>query len=443
MPRYQTLKGSMNPFDNNRPVLNSSDRIRNKKSKYIYAAAKQKFQTKRRCNGKNIKYYKKGAVRSVANYKLQQDLARGNVLCEDCDDKGSLCKGISNKTSLNSIQMGNNKVSEFWGGGGLTYGNWTYNFNDLVQSIAKPVIQSDISGVWGGSSTDINKSDLSGGTMLPGSTPSANMPYGYINNLIKIPRNLNGTGIVIDPSNILFPDNTCGLAPYMRLSNLKMTLVVSAVLPMPIISTPSTPVLPASTYYKCNDLSSNLLNEYTIYLLDKYNWAHPRAIGVIKRTCCKRKIDKVAIWNPPPTGPGWPPTAGAQRSNVGLFDIYIELFSISDYEFLNSILGKSPFFNPAADIPFVGIPIVPIGWGIEHTYDYSFHYFQNSNPSSFNIIWQYTIESIKIFQGTCDFNQTTGNKTKQSYMSCLEDGTKKINFTPISKFMTLRSPPNI
>ena len=65
MPRYQTLKGSMNPFDNNRPVLNSSDRIRNKKSKYIYAAAKQKFQTKRRCNGKNIKYYKKGAVRSV------------------------------------------------------------------------------------------------------------------------------------------------------------------------------------------------------------------------------------------------------------------------------------------------------------------------------------------------------------------------------------------
>jgi len=71
MPRFANIKGSMNPFDNNRPVLNSSDRTRNKKSKYIYAAAKQKFQTKRRCNGKNIKYYKKGMVRSVANYKLQ------------------------------------------------------------------------------------------------------------------------------------------------------------------------------------------------------------------------------------------------------------------------------------------------------------------------------------------------------------------------------------
>ena len=39
------------------------------------------------------------------------------------------------------------------------------------------------------------------------------------------------------------------------------------------------------------------------------------------------------------------------------------------------------------------------------------------------------IESVRIFQGTCDNNQTTGNKVDQSYMSCLEDGTKKIKFT--------------
>ena len=278
--------------------------------------------------------------------------------------------------------------------------------------------------------------------MLPDSKPPANMPYGYINNLIKIPRNFDGTGIVIDPSNILFPDNPCSHAPYLQLSKLKITLVVSAVLPMPINTTPTTPVLPPSTYYKCNDSSLNLLNGHTIYLLDKYNWAHPVASGVIKHTCCKGTIDTVAIWNPPATGPGWPPTAGAKRSNVGLFDIYIELFSIPNYLFLSSILGKSPFFNPAADIPFVDVYLLPWGWP-ENTYDFSFHYFQNSNPSSFNIIWQYTIESIKIFQGTCDDNQTTGNKTKQSYMSCLEDKTRKINFTPTSKFMTLKSPPNI
>ena len=38
------------------------------------------------------------------------------------------------------------------------------------------------------------------------------------------------------------------------------------------------------------------------------------------------------------------------------------------------------------------------------------------------------VESVKIIQGLPNLNQTVGNTTKQSYMSCLEDGTKKINF---------------
>jgi hypothetical protein len=422
MPRFVNLKGSMNPFDNNRPVLNSSDRTRNKKSKYIYAAAKQKFQTKRRCNGKNIKYYKKGTVRSVANYKLQQDLARGNVLCEDCDDKGSLCKGISSEKALHSIQMGNNKVSEFWGGGGLTQGIWIFDINDLVQSIAQPVIQSDISGIWGPASPpEVSKVDVSG--VLPGSDPPANMPYGYINNLIKIPRNLNGSGIAIDPSNILFPANPCGIAPYMRLSKLKMTMIVSAVLPMPFPPFLPWDGPPPSNYYKCKDSSSNFLIGHTITLMNDANWDQPVANGVIKRTCCKRTIDRVSVWNPEPWT--W---AGSKVPNVGLFDIYIELFSIPNYKFLNSVLGKNPFYNPAIDIWYVDPLFAPQGWP-PHTGDFSFHYLQNSVPPSFNIIWQYTVESIKIIQGTCDFNQTTGNKTKQSYMSCLEDKTKNINFT--------------
>jgi hypothetical protein len=41
------------------------------------------------------------------------------------------------------------------------------------------------------------------------------------------------------------------------------------------------------------------------------------------------------------------------------------------------------------------------------------------------------IESFKLIQGTIPpgLNQTKYNATKQSYMSCLEDGTRKINFT--------------
>jgi len=429
MPRFANLKGSMNPFDNNKPVLNSSDRTRNKKSKYIYAAAKQKFQTKRYCNGKNIKYYKKGTVRSVTNYKLQQDLAIGNVLCEDCDDKGLLCKGVANKYALASIHMGNNNVSEFWGGGGLTHGIFTADINDLVQSIAQPVIQADISGVWGPASPpEVSKADLSG-AILPDSIPPANMPFGYIDNLIKIPRNLDGNNIVIDPSNILFPDNPCSRAPYLKLSKLKITLVVSAVLPMPIdAGFPGDP-LPESDYYKCEGSKkyNNLLNGYTIVMGDATgdDW-RPVAAGVIKTACCKRTIDEVSIWNPHPFPP-FPLATNPKVSNVGLFDIYIELFSITDYTFLNSVLGISQFFNP--DFYFSSnFPFYTFGWP-PHTSDFYFHYLQNTVPTAFNFIFQYTIESIRIFQGTCDDNQTTGNKTKQSYMSCLEDGTKKIKFT--------------
>ena len=39
------------------------------------------------------------------------------------------------------------------------------------------------------------------------------------------------------------------------------------------------------------------------------------------------------------------------------------------------------------------------------------------------------MESFRIFQGSCELNQTKHNATKQSYMSCLENKTRKINFT--------------
>ena len=47
----------MNPFNNNYPNLNASDRIRDKKSAHIYATAKKQFQTKRTCKKKNIRYH--------------------------------------------------------------------------------------------------------------------------------------------------------------------------------------------------------------------------------------------------------------------------------------------------------------------------------------------------------------------------------------------------
>ena len=105
------LKG-MNPFSNNKPRLTASERIRNKRDATIYQAEKQRFQNKKTCGNKNVKYYDNGTIRSMKSYKLQKSLARGNVLCEDCDDKGLLCGGVKNHDALASIQMGNNVVSE-------------------------------------------------------------------------------------------------------------------------------------------------------------------------------------------------------------------------------------------------------------------------------------------------------------------------------------------
>ena len=76
------------------------------------------FKLHDHCNTKNIKYYKKGTVRSVSNYKLQQDLARGNILCEDCNNRGNLC-GTIDESNLIQVHMHNNQYSEFYGGGTL------------------------------------------------------------------------------------------------------------------------------------------------------------------------------------------------------------------------------------------------------------------------------------------------------------------------------------
>ena len=149
MPRGQPLN-TMNPFSNNKPRLTASERIRNKRDAAIYQGEKQRFHRgKNKCRNRNVKFYKNGKVRSVVNYKMQKSLARGNVLCNDCDDKGNLCAAPSKKDDLASIYMGNNNYSEFWGGqavvyDGLLFGGWNQRPGDVL-------INSDISGVWGGS----------------------------------------------------------------------------------------------------------------------------------------------------------------------------------------------------------------------------------------------------------------------------------------------------
>ena len=94
MPRYQQLKGSMNTFNNNKPVLSASERLKNKRDKTIYQSQKKNYQSRKQCGMNNVKYYDNGTVRNVKNYKLHNSLSKGVVLCEDCDKNGTFCKPL-------------------------------------------------------------------------------------------------------------------------------------------------------------------------------------------------------------------------------------------------------------------------------------------------------------------------------------------------------------
>jgi hypothetical protein len=407
----------MNPFRSSNPNLSSSDRTRDKKSTYIYAAAKKKFQTKRPCNTKNIKYYKKGTVRSIANYKLQQDLARGNVLCEDCNNRGDLCGSI-NPSALIRVHMHNNSYSVYRGGSTLvpdiSFNNPTISVT-FTQSKAFHVINSDVSGVWGiASPPEVSKSDLSN-AVIPNSDPSLNMPFGYINNLIDIPRNLDGSGIVIDPSNILFSDNACGIHSYFRThTDIKTNIVLRGTLDLSLnISIPTG--IPFEHKDNCKDPSyNNLIDSFVQIIIDPdfpgYTTVQGVLYGRITDVCCLNNFDGVP----------W-------------MDIYIEIDNISDYDTLSYLINNNPQYrgsnwktiNPGGGgADYAGV-FGPFKWGIP----WVLVVYEKQINAARSVTVNGYFESMRIFQGTCENNQTTGNKVDQNYMSCLEDGTKKIKFT--------------
>ncbi len=461
MPRYQNLKGSMNTFDNNRPVLSSSERLKNKRDKTIYQAEKQHFQSKRKGGNKNVKYYDNGTIRSMQGYKLQQSLARGNVLCEDCNDRGTLC-GSTTRSNFSKIGMSNNLLSEFWGGGGVGWNDWNNLY--MSQTPGFNVIQSDISGVWGQASLhEINKSDLSGGSIIPNSNPPIPMPYGYVNNLIKIPRNLDGNLVVVDGSNVLFPADMCvnlnhlsrkELFPYMNLSNLKTLVKVRGVLP--IVRTQRN----LSVYFfapsTCRDTSYNLLLGSTITMTHRTTAGGPLVdapvifTGTILSLCCVREIDYASLdlcGNLIPYHGGRDVPIGL----VGVFDMYIEVFKLVDQPALSAIVNSIPN-NPNGtgsgvdpDFPDAGETINGDGgwqwWDLQTRRcrktvapRFFFSYAKVYMPPVgivgplFHRMQDNLVESVKMIQGLPNLNQTVGNTTKQIYMSCLEDGTKKINF---------------
>ena len=449
----------MNPFSNNRPRLTASEGIRNKRDKTIYQAEKQRFQNHKTCGNKNVRYYDNGTIRSIQGYKLQQSLARGNVLCEDCNDRGMLCGKILNKDALGTIRMGNSALSEYWGGGILVA---TKNGDEINVSYNNgwPVVTTDVSGTWDPSGTNW-KGDIS-----PGCTDCS---YGYVDNQIAIPRNLDGSGIVIDPSNILFPDELCDPFRYLQKSYLKTYLVIRGAIDLfnqtntgaPgsqedfVVLLDTLPLGPQSCDFSLEPFGGPPGPIYRhgvgteVYLSEDIS-KNVIVNGRVKSLCCIKEI-KMNWGGHPMVNNVTPPPLTQQLNTVGIFDMYVELSYLSDMSFLSKLINYKPQYyqdklfpgstgnNSGWDWMPLCSAAVPSACNTHHApFFLAILNFLNAEPApgfpgytlESHTTYNY-IESFNLIQGTIptSFNQTKYNATKQSYMSCLEDGTRKINFT--------------
>jgi len=398
MSEYEGLPlKTMNPFSNNKPRLTASERIRNKRDATIYNAEKQKFQESKKynCTKGGVKFYKNGKIKSMISYKLQKSLARGSILCEDCNDKGLLCKPPDNKDGLGKINMGNNIVSEFWGGG-----NFEYNSGNFEQRATENTfIISDISGSWvdGGS----NSKAIIGPN---GSIGPINIPYGYGINFIKIPRNLNGIGVVLDPSDQLFPNNYCDPFRFMNFGHLKTYLILT--MAVPVKASPG--VIVKSQPDTCDSSLNEVLVNSFLTIQDANG---PASVwftsGQVNSLCCVGTFNLLEPYLLAPQV--------VSSGSFGLFDVYINLFNVANWDKINTLLNDK--YELASDGTSKWNEITD--WDIVFKKDDIY-----TLPFAF-------VRKIKLIQGTIppSKNQTLYNSTQQSYMSCLENGTRKINFT--------------
>jgi len=432
MPRFENLKGSMNPFSNNRPRLTASERIRNKRDATIYQAEKSKYQASRKCynGGKNIKYYKNGTVKSTINHEMNQKLARGAVLCEDCDKNGTLCKPLLTQKKNTKINMGNNSLSVLSMDSGIipSGGNSATNVQDTT------VIISDISGVWGGSPTDISKSLIGPGGQITVPTGFIPIPYGYIRNLLKIPRNLDGSGVIIDPSNLLFEqDNNCntkklGKPNFLKLASINTTIVYTG-----IIGKATGSFTSAADLYDRSNINQ-ILNNFCVFSFTGQlgSLDNGAATAVVLKTC----FAGTQIINNN-TGD----SAGGTKFSVDIFKIFLTINSRKNEPLWQGTIFppvdgsiQNPSFKPNTISEFnvkgfnpMSSGLSPVSFLIETSWcrNYGTPF---ALPTNFGAGARMNIE-IQQNNIKCSNSQIRGNETKQNYLSCVEDGTKNIKFT--------------
>jgi len=414
MPRYQNLKDSMNPYTNNKPVLSSSDRLKDKRDKTIYKTQKTRFQKTKNGNNKSIKnnvnFYNNGKVRSTNSYKMNMQLSRGAVLCDDCNKNGILCTNVFTKNNLAKINMGNSQLSTLNLGTGL---KCNVLQGERPQVNTTNLIISDVSGTWGSSSDPKEDSNL----LLPYT------PYGYATNLFTIPRNLNGNGIFVDVSNVLFnQDDGCIIS--RKPNFLKYTFIKTFI----IYEGPLSKDASGSAWYDTSNVNQGILNQYCIFgFQEGWDQKEPATTGQIIRICHigQQKIND----------------STNSSLTVDTFKVFIEL----NYYVPNSILwqgaigpsniSSQPIFRPNGVSEFTVKKISPNNniscdqqqilitskWAAK--YDAS---ITPSNDRGRGIQIKVLVDQNQI--SNCSTSQVRKNRTKQNYLSCIENKTKFIQF---------------
>ena len=415
----------MNPFKNQIVNLSASDAIKNKKDRHIYSAAKKQFEVKNFCKKqRNLRYYRNGKVRSVVNYEYGNDLARGNILCNNCDRPDNTCGDVF-KQNAQRIDMHTNEFSEFNGAGivvpDISYNDASgvFNYIGVSQAQAFTVINSDISGSWDPSSNswkgDISQCGPSGDIVCP---------YGYVNNLIDIPRNLDGKGIIIDPSNELFPDSKCGAFNYLNNSYLKANIIMRGSIDLSM-NIGLTTGIPFTSGDSCNDPSYNqFIGKFVQLVVDTgFNTFPPDFkpttgvfYGIVKQICCLNPL----------VGPS---------GSIPWMDIHIELNNISDLDTLNALIKFKPQFKGPnwPNLP-LGPELGPYAWApLKIPWALFFYDSTSITANPLNTVRSVTLQGyfsdINFYMGNCINNLTQTNSFRDTYMSCLEDGLKNINFT--------------
>jgi len=280
------------------------------------------------------------------------------------------------------------------------------------------VLIADISGVWGNKTKD---------------DPYIYTPYGYATNLITVPRNLNGHNIIIDPSNVLFnQDDNCNSRTipkpnYMQYSSIKTYLIYEG----PIgwgsrFSTPEGPSDLVNTDPLDIRYFEHLLNKYCIFGFSDqfFHVGIAESTGQVLKIC---PIGKKLMTN---TFLGPPPAPGSIFP-ADFFRVYIEITLLKGNLWQGSI---SPSVDKANFKPQFK-PNTISNFRIEHNGTPEFGMFSGwaanwgggcPGTCGGGIEMEVTIDQNSL---KCDISQIRNNATKQSYMSCLEDKTRKINFT--------------